>query len=92
MRMLAGAVAAAALIGTATLANAATATGKITDINQTKHSITLNSGSRFMVPDRTKLSNFNVGDRVTVAYAARGAMKEAASIHSAAGSAADLGG
>ena len=59
MRMLASAIAAAALMGTASLAYAATATGKITDINQTKHLIALDTGSNFMVPNRTDLSTFN---------------------------------
>jgi hypothetical protein len=68
MRMLAGAVAAATLIGTASLAYAATATGKITGINQTNHLIALDTSSTFRVPDRTDLSNFNVGEKVTVAY------------------------
>ena len=52
MRMLASAMAAAAFMGTASLAYAATDTGQITDINQTKHLIALDTGSTFMVPDR----------------------------------------
>jgi hypothetical protein len=36
--------------GTASLTYAATATGKITDINQTKHLIALDTGSKFSVP------------------------------------------
>lgn len=92
MRMLAGAVAAAALIGTTSLAYAATDAGKITDINQPMHSITLNTGSRFMVPDRTELSNLRVGENVNVAYAGRGSMKQAASINPTAQSYSNLGG
>jgi hypothetical protein len=59
MRMLASAVAAVALMGMASLAYAATTTGQITDINQTKHLIALDTGAHFMVPDRTDLSTFN---------------------------------
>jgi hypothetical protein len=90
--MLAGAVAAAALIGTASLAYAASATGKITDINQTKHLIALDTGSKFVVPDRTDLSNFKVGEKVTVTYDGGDGMKMADSIHSAAGGYSNLGG
>jgi opacity protein-like surface antigen len=85
MRMLASAIAAAALMGTASLAHAATDTGTITDLNETKHSITLDAGSRFMVPDRTDLSIFKVGEKVTVAYDGGDGMKMASSIRSQAG-------
>jgi hypothetical protein len=87
MRMLASAIAAAALMGTASLAYAATATGKITDINQTKHLIALDTGSNFMVPNRTDLSTFKVGEEVTVAYDGGDGMKMASSIRSQAATA-----
>ena len=92
MRMLANVITVAALMGTASLAYAATATGQITNINPAKHVITLNTGSRFMVPDRTELSNLRVGENVTVAYAGRGSMKQAASINPTAQSYSNLGG
>jgi hypothetical protein len=92
MRMLASAIAAAALMGTASLAYAATAAGQITDINQTKHLIALDAGSKFILPDRTDLSNFKVGEKVTVAYDGGDGMKMASSIRSAAGSYSNLGG
>jgi opacity protein-like surface antigen len=92
MRMLASAVAAAALMGTASLAYAATATGQITDINQTKHLIALDTGSNFMVPDRTDLSTFKVGEEVTLAYEGGDGMKMASSIRSQAGPAFFVGG
>jgi Cu/Ag efflux protein CusF len=92
MRMLASAIAAAALIGTASLAYAATDTGTITDLNQTKHSITLDTGSRFVVPDRTDLSIFKVGEKVTVAYDGGDGMKMASSIRSQAGPTFAVGG
>ena len=87
MRMLVSAIAAAALMGTASLAYAATDTGTITDLNQTKHSITLDTGSRFMVPDRTDLSIFKVGEKVTVDYDGGDGMKMASSIRSEDGAA-----
>jgi hypothetical protein len=92
MRVLAIAAAAAALMGTGPLAYAATATGQITDINQTKHLIALDTGSTFMVPDRTELFNFKVGEKVTVAYDGGDGMNMAASIRPAAGSYSNLGG
>ena len=92
MRMLASAIAAAALMGTASLAHAATATGQITDINQTKHLIALDTGSKFMVPDRTDLSDFKVGEEVTVADDGGDGMKVASSIRSQAGPAVSVGG
>ena len=91
MRRLASAVAAAALMGTASLAYAATATGQITDINQTKHLIALDTGSTFMVPDRTDLSDFKVGEEVTIAYDGGDGMKMASSIRSQAGPAFVVG-
>ena len=91
MRMLASAVAAATLMGTASLAYAATATGQITDINQAKHLIALDTGSTFMVPDRTDLSNFKVGEEVTIAYDGGDGMKMASSIRSQAGPAFVVG-
>ncbi len=92
MRMLASAIAAAALMGTASLAYAATDTGQITDINQTKHLIALDTGSKFMVPDRTDLSIFKVGEQVTIAYDGGDGMKMASSIRSQAGPAFVVGG
>jgi hypothetical protein len=85
MRMITSAVAAAAFMGTASLAYAATATGQITDINQTKHLIALDTGSNFMVPDRTDLSTFKVGEEVTVTYEGGDGMKMASSIRSQTG-------
>ena len=88
MRMLASAIAAAALIGTASLAYAATATGKITNINQAKRLITLDTGSKFSVPDRSDLSDlsiFKVGEKVTVVYRGGNGRNIVTAIHSQAG-------
>jgi hypothetical protein len=79
-------------MGTASLAYAATDTGQITDINQTKHLIALDTGSKFKVPDRTDLSMFKVGEKVTVAYDGGDGMKMASSIRSQAGPAVSVGG
>ena len=92
MRMLASAIAAAALMGTASLAYGATATGQITDINQTKHLITLDTGSKFRVPPRADLSIFKVGEKVTIVYRGGDGMKTAFSIHSQAGPVVPIGG
>jgi hypothetical protein len=76
MRTLASIFAAAALMGVASTAYAATAPGDITDINAARDSITLDNGSTFVAPKSADLSNFKVGDRISPA----------------AGSDADLGG
>jgi Protein of unknown function (DUF1344) len=73
MRKIVGAAAVAALIGTASLAYAAsTATGDIKNLNRSEHMLTLDNGSKFIAPPTAKLSNFKVGERVTVAYSMRG--------------------
>ncbi len=90
--MLAGVGAAAALMGAASVADAATAQGKITDINASKDSITLNNGSTFMAPASAKLSNFKVGEEMSVASNMRAGANEAVKITPAPGSDADLGG
>ena len=92
MRMLTSAIAAVALMGTASLAYAATATGQITNINQAKHLITLDTGSKFRVPDRADLSIFKVGEKVTVVYGGGDGMKMVSSIRSQTGPAVFIGG
>ena len=52
----------------------------------------LEDGSTFMAPKGARLSNFRVGERVTVAYTQVGGMKDAAKISTVLGSNADLGG
>jgi hypothetical protein len=81
MRMLAGIVAAAALIGTASVADAATATsGEITSINPATDSIILNNGSTFVAPPKANLSDYKVGEKVTLAYVMRNGAKDATRI------------
>lgn len=92
MRMLARAIAAGTLVGTVSLAYAATETGHITNINQAKHLITLDTGSKFSVPHRADLSIFKVGEEVTVVYRGGDGMKMITSIHSQAGPVVPIGG
>ena len=68
MRMLAGAALAAALLGAASVAYAADTTGTIKSLDTSKDMITLDNGSSFMAPKGMKLSNFKVGEKVTVSY------------------------
>jgi Protein of unknown function (DUF1344) len=73
MRKIIGAVGAAALMGTVSLAYATSfATGDIKSLDRSQHMLTLDNGSKFIAPQTAKLSNFKVGERVKVAYAMRG--------------------
>jgi len=83
MRMLAGAVLATALLGAASVAYAANATGKIKSLDMTKDMVTLDSGSSYMAPKGVKLSSFKVGERVTVSYTKAGDKMDITSIKSA---------
>jgi uncharacterized protein (AIM24 family) len=84
MRMLIGAVLATALMGAASIAYAADATGKIKSLDTTKDMITLDSGSSYMAPKGVKLSNFKVGEKVTVNYTKAGDKMDITSIKPAA--------
>ena len=84
MRMLIGAVLATALMGAASIAYAADATGKIKSLDTTKDIITLDSGSSYMAPKGVKLSNFKVGEKVTVNYTKAGDKMDITSIKPAA--------
>ena len=92
MRKTAVVLAAAALAGSASLAYAATDTGAIADINQSRHTISLNDRSTFMAPKMAHLSRFKVGEQVTVVYAKHAGANYANRISRALGSNADLGG
>ncbi len=72
MRMFVGAVLATALLGSASLAYAADATGKIKSVDMTKDMVTLDNGSSYMAPKTMKLSDFKVGQKVTVSYSKAG--------------------
>lgn len=80
MRMFASAALAAAFLGAASAAYAADATGKIKSLDMTKDSITLDNGSTFMAPKTTKLSDFKVGQKVTVSYTKSGDKMDVTSI------------
>ena len=84
MRMLVGAVLATALLGAASVAYAANATGKIKSLDMTKDMVTLDSGSSYMAPKGVKLSNFKVGEKVTVSYTKAGDKMDVTSIKPAA--------
>jgi hypothetical protein len=78
--MFSTAVLAAALIGAASIAYAADATGKIKSLDMSKDMITLDNGSSYMAPKGAKLSDFKVGERVTVSYTKVGDRMDATSI------------
>jgi Cu/Ag efflux protein CusF len=80
MRMLIGAVLATALLGAASVAYAADATGKIKSLDMTKDMVTLDSGSSYMAPKSVKLSDFKVGQKVTVSYTKAGDKMDVTSI------------
>ena len=65
MRMFAS-VLAIAFLGAASVAYAADATGAIKSLDTAKDSITLDNGSTYMAPESVKLSDFKVGEKVTV--------------------------
>jgi Cu/Ag efflux protein CusF len=80
MRMLTCAVAAAALFGASPVAFAADATGKITSVDTSKDMITLDNGSSYMAPKSMKLSDFKVGEKVTVSFTKAGDKMDVTSI------------
>ena len=84
MRMFVGAVLATALMVAASVAYAADATGKIKSLDMTKDMVTLDSGSSYMAPKSVKLSNFKVGEKVTVSYTKAGDKMDVTSIKPAA--------
>jgi hypothetical protein len=78
--MIAGAALAAALLGAASVAYAADATGTIKSLDMSKDMITLDNGSSYMAPKGMKLSDFKVGEKVTVSYTKTGDKMDAISI------------
>jgi hypothetical protein len=53
---------------------------KITNLDKSKDMITLDNGSSYRTPEGMKLSNFKVGEKVTVSYEKAGDMMDATSI------------
>jgi Cu/Ag efflux protein CusF len=80
MRMMIGAVLATALLGAASVAYAADATGKIKSLNTTTDMVTLDNGSSYTAPKSVKLSDFKVGQKVTVNYTKSGDKMDITSI------------
>jgi hypothetical protein len=80
MRMLVGSVLATALLGSASIAYAADATAKIKSLDMTKDMVTLDNGSSYMAPKSVKLSDFKVGEKVTVSYTKTGDKMDATAI------------
>jgi Cu/Ag efflux protein CusF len=67
-------------MGAASVAYAADATGTIKSLDMTKDIVTLDSGSSYMAPKSVKLSNFKVGEKVTVSYTKAGDKMDVTSI------------
>jgi Cu/Ag efflux protein CusF len=80
MRMLSGAVIATALLSAASIAYAADATGKIKSMDTTKDMVTLDNGASYMAPKSVKLSDFKIGEKVTVSYTKAGDRMDVTSI------------
>jgi hypothetical protein len=80
MRMLFGAVIATALLSAASIAYAADATGKIKSMDTTKDMVTLDNGASYMAPKSVKLSDFKIGEKVTVSYTKAGDKMDVTSI------------
>jgi hypothetical protein len=78
--MFAGAAFAAALLGAVSVAYAADITGTIKSLDTSKDMITLDNGSSYMAPKGMKLSEFKVGEKVTVSYTKAGDKMDATSI------------
>ena len=74
MRILVSSLAALALLGGASVAYADSsadilhATGAITSLDQTKHTVTLDNGSTYLAAPSVKLSNFKSGEQVRLSY------------------------
>ena len=72
MRKMLGALTAAAVLGIATAAYAAQATGTITHMDTEKHSVTLGKGQSFHLAKHVKLVGYKVGEKVTLTYSKHG--------------------
>jgi Cu/Ag efflux protein CusF len=80
MRMFATAALAAVVFGAASVAYAADATGTIKSLDMSKDMITLDNGASYVAPKSAKLSDFKVGEKVTVSYTKAGDRMDATSI------------
>ena len=80
MRMFATAALAAVVFGAASVAYAADATGTIKSLDMSKDMITLDNGASYVATKSAKLSDFKVGEKVTVSYTKAGDRMDATSI------------
>ena len=80
MRKMLGALTAAAVLGVATAAYAAQATGTITNIDTMKNSVSLGTGQTFHVAKHVKLGSYKVGEKVTLTYSRYGKTMDAKAI------------
>ncbi len=80
MRVFIHAIAAAALLGGASVALAADATGTIKSLDAAKDMVTLDNGSTYMAPKSVKLAAFKVGEKVMITYAKSGDKMDITSI------------
>jgi Cu/Ag efflux protein CusF len=80
MRVFACAALAATLLGAASVAYAADATGTIKNLDTTKYMVTLDNGSTYVAPKGVNLSSFKVGEKVTVSYTKAGDKMDITSI------------
>ena len=83
MRTILAAFAAASILGVATAAYAAEASGTIKDLDMSKHSVTLNNGSTYDVAKGVKLDGLKIGEKVTLTYSQSGKTIEATAIRPA---------
>jgi hypothetical protein len=80
MRILIGAAIAASVIGLSGAAFAGETTGVIKSLNSTKDVVTLDNGATYDVAKGVNLSNFKVGEKVTITYSQAGKMMDATAI------------
>jgi hypothetical protein len=84
MRIVFGALVAASLIGLASAAYAADATGAIKTLDAAKNVVTLDNGATYDIVKGVDLSGFKVGEKVKVTYTQSGKMMNASAITPAA--------
>ena len=84
MRIFIGAVAATAILGAATAAFAADATGVVKSIDMKTDMVTLSNGTTYTAAKGVSLANVKVGEKVAVTYSQNGKTMEATMIKPAA--------
>jgi Cu/Ag efflux protein CusF len=84
MRTILATFAAMAILGGATVAFAAEASGTIKALDMSKHSVTLNNGSTYDVAKDVKLDGLKIGEKVMLTYSQSGKTMDVTSIKPAA--------